>query len=196
MQKFLVLFLSTFAIRAVAETYSAGTTEVDVETTILDANNSTRKCVTYMSGKPEKYEIACFTSTFTDGGTFQECTLQFDNDAKKRCEVCAACTNSNEEVGFHLDCDSIIPSKSNLLENGACTVLNDANIQTVLTDETTFANVPFDFTLDMTNLVTDDSDKDKQNSTKMDDETSSSGTSVLYGVLIAAFVGVLGVNAL
>ena len=188
--------MSTLAIRAVAETYSAGTTEVDVETTILDANNSTRKCVTYMSGKPEKYEIACFTSTFTDGGTFQECTLQFDNDAKKRCEVCAACTNSDEEVGFHLDCDSIIPSKSNLLEKGACTVLNDANIQTVLTDETTFANVPFDFTLDMTNLVTDDSDKDKQNSTKMDDETSSSGTSVVYGVLITVFVGVLGLIAL
>lgn len=193
MQKFLVLFLSTFAIRAVAETYSAGTTEVDVETTILDANNSTRKCVTYMSGKPEKYEIACFTSTFTDGGTFQKCTLQFDND---ECDVCVVCTNSNEEVGFRLDCDSIIPSKSNLLEKGACTVLNDANIQTVLTDETTFANVPFDFTLDMTNLVTDDSDKDKQNSTKMDDETSSSGTSFVYGVVIAAFVGVLGVNAL
>ena len=196
MQKFLVLFLSTFAIRAVAETYSAGNSEVDVETTILDANNSTRKCVTYMSGKPEKYEIACFTSTFTDGGTFQKCTLQFDNDAKKQCDTCMACSDINEEVGFHLDCDSIIPSKSNLLDKGACTVLNDANIQTVLTDETTFANVPFDFTLDMTNLVTDDSDKDKQNSTKMDDETSSSGTSVLYGVLIAAFVGVLGVNAL
>ena len=191
MQNFLVLFLlSTFAIRAVAETYTA-TTEVDVETTILDANNSTRKCVTYMSGKPEKYEIACFTSTFTDGGTFQECTLQFDNDENKLCEKCAACTNSNEEVGFRLDCDSIIPTKSNVLDSGACTVLNDANIQTLLTDETTFANVPFDFTLDMTNLVTDDSDKEKQNSTKMDDETSSSGTNVVYGVLIAAFVSVL-----
>ena len=191
MQKFLVLFLSTFAIRAVAETYSAGNSEVDVETTILDANNSTRKCVTYMSGKPEKYEIACFTSTFTDGGTFQKCTLQFDNDENKQCDVCVVCTNSNEEVGFRLDCDSIIPSKSNVLDNGACTVLNDANIQTLLTDETTFANVPFDFTLDMTNLVTDDSDKDKQNSTKMDGETSSSGTTDLYGVLIAAFVSVI-----
>lgn len=195
MQKVLLLFLSTFLIQAVAETYTSGSTEVEVEATILDENNSTRKCVTYMANPPEKYATACFTTIYTDGATFQGCTLQFDNSAEKRCERCEACVDFDKQVGFLLDCDSFIPSKSNLNDQVPCTLLNDLNIQTVLTDKTTFVDTPFDFSIDSTNLVTDDSEKD--NITKIDRNTSS-GTSVpvVYGSFVGTIVFILTMYAL
>jgi hypothetical protein len=172
MKKVVVLFLSTFLVNAMAETYIAGSTEVEVGTTILDTNNSTRKCVTYLTNPPEKYETACFTSFYTDGGNFQGCIIQLDNNGEKRCDKCAACTDINEEAGFVIDCDSFLPSISNYNDQVSCTIINDANIQALLTDGTTFDSIPFDFMLDTTNLVTDDSDK--ENSTKTNTKNATS----------------------
>jgi hypothetical protein len=196
MQKVVLLFLSILVVNTTAETYSVSSTEVEVETTILDENNSTRKCVTYLSNPPEKYETACFTSTYTDGGTFQHCTVQFDNSAGKRCETFSVCTDSNKQIGFLLDCDSILPSKTNVNDQEPCTVLNDTNIQAVLTDGTTFASTPFDFTLDITNLVTDDSDKENNTKTDTKNATSGGSTIVVYGGFIATLVCVLSLYAL
>ena len=198
MLKVTLLFLSTFvANNAIAEPYTVGNTEVDVETTILDMNNSTRKCVTYLSGQPEKYETACFTSIYTDGGTFQGCIVQFDNNAEKRCDDCDACTDSDEKIGFKLDCDSFLPKKSNENDQVSCTLLNDTNIQAVLTDGTTFANMPFNFTLDMTSVVTDDSDKKNNTKTETKERRSGcTGTSVVYVGFIATLVCILSFTAL
>jgi hypothetical protein len=185
-------FLLALVMNAVAETYTAGSSQVNVETTILDSNNSTRKCVTYVSGMPEKYTTACFTSSFTDGATFQGCTVQLDNDATKRCDSCDACTDFNEDVGFTLDCDSILPSITNINDQVSCTLLNDANIQKILTDGTIFDSTPFDFMMDVTNLVTDDSDKENSTKTNMKNTTSGgSCTAVAYSGGIATFVSVL-----
>ena len=196
MLKVLFLFLSTFVIYAYAETYTSGSTSVEVKTTILDENNSTRKCITYTANPPEKYETACFTTMYTDGATFQNCIVQFDNSATKRCDDCSVCEDFDKQVGFLLDCDSLIPSKSNLNDVAPCTLLTDMNIQTVLTDDTTdtFVSTPFDFSIDTTNLVTDDSDMD--NSTKTDKDKTSGGVPVVYCSFIATIVFVLSVNAL
>ena len=187
--KALILLLSTFVVNVAAETYTASGTEVKVTTTILDENNSTRKCVTYATNPPEKYETACFTTTLTDGGTFNGCIVQFDNTAIKRCDSCGPCTDSEEKVGFTIDCDSINPAKTNL----TCTLLNDMNIQTLLTDDSTdtFKDMPFSFTI-TDNLVTDDEEMGN-NVTKINRTTTSGGTTVAYDSFIIAIAFVLTV---
>ena len=187
--KALILLLSTFVVNVAAETYTASGTEVKVTTTILDENNSTRKCITYATNPPEKYETACFSTILTDGGTFNGCIVQFDNTANKRCDSCGPCTDSEEKVGFTIDCDSIIPAKTNL----TCTLLNDMNIQTLLTDDSTdtFKDMPFSFTI-TDNLVTDDEEMGN-NVTKINRTTTSGGTTVAYDSFIIAIAFVLTV---
>ena len=195
MGKNLVLFVSIFVMHAGAETYTSGSTKVEVEATIIDENNSTRKCVTYLTNPPEKYETACFTTAYTDGATFQGCTVQFDDSAEKRCDSCEACVDNDEQVGFIIDCDSLIPSKSNLNDGVPCTILNDMNIQTLLTDDSTFTSTPFDFTIDST-VVTDDSEEDNENRNKTGKDTSSGCVPVVYGYFVAAIVFALTFSAL
>lgn len=164
---FLVLFTSLLP-NVSAVKYTSGSTQVDVTTTMIDKNNSTEKCVTFLTDAPEKYSTACFTTIYTDGGTFYGCKVKLgDNE----CSRCSACENNDEEVGFEIDCDSIEPAESTYTSNPACIVLNDANIQEVLVD-TVFADTPFDFS--MSSVVTDDSDMANDTSTK---DKSTSGTS-------------------
>jgi hypothetical protein len=146
--------------------YSTGSTEVDVTTTLVDSNNSTEKCVTFMKNAPEKYSTACFTTLYTDGGTFMGCKIKLGDSY---CRYCQACETNKGEVGYTTDCDSIEPAESTYTLNPSCVVLDDGNIQKVLVDDT-FSGTPFSF--DMSQSVTDDSGM--TNGTKADN--SSSGT--------------------
>jgi hypothetical protein len=79
--------------------------------------------------------------------------------------------------------------------SGTYPVLNDTNIQTLLlTDGTAFVNISFDFSVNTTYLVTDDSDKD--NSTKPDQNTTSDGARFVYDSFVVAIVFVLTVHAM
>lgn len=177
--------LSTLLLPYVnAVKYSSGSTEVDVTTTLVDKNNSTEKCVTFMTNAPEKYNTACFTTFYTDGGTFQGCEIKLGD---KYCNSCQACENSEEKAGFMIDCDSIEPAESTYSLSPSCIVLDDANIQEVLVDDL-FSSTPFTF--EMSQSVTDDSDM--SNSTKDDSSSGTTGSGnrmlVLSTSAIAVFV--------
>ena len=143
--------------------YTSGSTKVDVTTTFIDNYNSTEKCVTYMSNAPEKYDTACFTTTYTDDGTFFKCTVQLGDN---QCNSCSVCETLNDEVGFRIDCDNYEPGESTYNKDPSCIMLNDTNIQRVLVDDT-FDTIPFDF---MMSLITDDQDMDT--TTNQTDTTS------------------------
>jgi hypothetical protein len=174
---FTFVVLSALLLSSVkAVKYSSGSTEVDVTTTLVDKNNSTEKCVTFMKNAPEKYSTACFTSLFTDGGTFMGCKIKLGDSY---CEYCQACETSERKVGYTIDCDSIEPAESTYNLNPSCVALDDANIQEVLVDDT-FSSTPFSF--EMSQSVTDDSDMINGNNTK--DEASSGSIGILNGMFV------------
>jgi hypothetical protein len=144
--------------------YSSGGTTVDVTTRILDASNSTEKCVKYMTNAPEKYKTACFTTINTNNGTFIGCKVQFEDQF---CDKCDGCKNNEEEIGFTIDCYNYVPAKST---DSSCLVINDANIQEVLVDDT-FDATPFNFSMSL--VSTDDSDQNQKNGTR---SAASGGT--------------------
>jgi hypothetical protein len=183
---FRFLLLSTLLSNTVALSYSVGSTDVTVTSSIVDVNNSTKKCVTYKTNSPEKYTTACFTTTYTDGATFYKCALEF-NSGKDKCDKCGPCTDLNENVGFNIDCDAFMPAKSNSI-NGReeCTVLNDMSIQAVLTDGVTFDAMPFDFSISPSQAVTDDSNMKSNTTTTKTNSAASSNTFFATGFTIAA----------
>jgi hypothetical protein len=183
----IVITVATLIHVVTAIKYSSSSTEVEVTATIIDANNSTKKCITYLSNKPEKYTTACFTTKYTDLATFNECAVQFDN--QQTCDKCSVCQDANEKTGFEIDCDALLPSKSTINDVEPCTILSDANIQAVLTDDTTttFATTPFDFTISPT--VTDDSDMTTKNNT--DDKQNTSGISTINEYTICKYITAL-----
>jgi hypothetical protein len=134
----LLAALAAFNEQLVAATvYTSGSTTVDVTIQYLDEFGSNEKCVKYISNAPEKYNTACFTTTYTDGGTFSGCQVQFGDYF---CNSCAACqTTPDYDVGYTIDCYNIQPA-----ETVDCVLLNDTNIQEVLVD-TDYASQPFNY---------------------------------------------------
>lgn len=127
----LILFLACCAaFNASAIRHTSGGTTVDVSLEFVDGNNSTKFCVEYLSGDDynRNYDLACFTSFFTDGGTFRDCEVQFDD---KQCDECGPCTTDTRQVGYTLNCFNAQPNEN----TNACVVLDDLNIQQVLVDE-------------------------------------------------------------
>ena len=121
-----------------AKTYTAGSTTVSIsQETFADSNNSTKRCVTYTSNIPEKYDTACFTSVYSDGGTFINCYVDF----QETCNRCAPCTTAEVEVGFTLDCNNAQPDEDTM---GLCTEFSDLSVQQVLVDNV-FDNMLFDW---------------------------------------------------
>lgn len=76
---------------------------------IIDNNNSTKRCVTYMSNKPDKYDTACLSSFYTDGGTFLRCVIYFGDE---KCNSCHVCETSDKQVGYDIDCYNAKPSEN------------------------------------------------------------------------------------
>jgi hypothetical protein len=137
-----------------AESYTSGATSVDVTIEHLDNYGSSNKCVTYKSGAPdEDWDTACFTSSFTDGLTFQGCTVSFGDGV---CNSCEACEDQDENVGFTMDCFNLQPAETTM----SCIILNNANIQTVLVDDE-FASQPFAFSDNVTRTEEDAPADDK-----------------------------------
>ena len=114
--------------------YSSGSTTVSITEETIDDNNSTKRCVTYTSNAPEQYDTACFTTIYTDGGTFFQCDVEFHES----CNRCGPCVTSEDEVGYDIDCFNAKPS----INTYGCMALTDENMQGVLVDEN-FA--PFDW---------------------------------------------------
>lgn len=180
------LYLSSLLLPAVsAVKYTSGSTEVDVTNTLVDANNSTEKCVEYLSNAPEKYSTACFTTLYTDGGTFMGCEVKLGDTY---CDKCVACEDGEEEVGFMIDCDNFEPAVSTYQSSPSCIVLNDANIQEVLVDEL-FASNPFTF--EMSSSVTDDSDMKNDTNTKDDSNSAATGFHTNMIVISASAIAAL-----
>jgi len=116
--------------------YTSGSTTVTVSEQTIDANNSNRKCVKYTSGAPERYDTACFTTAYSDGGTFIQCSVDFDDGP---CTSCTPCETDASEVGYILDCFNVQPSVGT---QGLCVMLTDENVQEILVYET-FESQPF-----------------------------------------------------
>jgi hypothetical protein len=130
-------FLPNVVVMAV--TYTSGSATVEVSEEVLDDNNSTKKCVQFTSGAPEKYEKGCFSTEYTDGGEFMSCTLEFDEMPCNKCERC----NTNEDLpGYEIDCNNIEPEEGT---NYLCEEINDLNVQRLLVDDK-FDSQPFNWT--------------------------------------------------
>jgi hypothetical protein len=138
-QILLVSLATTTTTTTRAVVVENGSYKVDVTMESTDNFGSNKKCVEYLSGAPEKYTKACFTSKITDGGNFIECAVNFDSHV---CDSCAPCKTNEDLAGYTLDCFSYLTRvNTNLL----CVELTNTTIQTVLTG-TDFKDIPFNFT--------------------------------------------------
>ena len=128
-----LLLAALLLATAASKTYRSGSTTVTISEEILDDNNSTKRCVTYESNQPEKYDTACFSSFYTDGGTFERCEVHFGDE---KCNSCHVCETSEKQVGYDIDCYNAKPS----VNTEGCDLFTDENVQGVLVDEafTTF----------------------------------------------------------
>lgn len=181
----LVLLLSTVTPTE-GGTYTSGSTSVKVSQEIIDSNNSTKKCVEYMSGAPEKWDKGCFTTKFSDGGTFINCDIQLGDNF---CTSCQPCETVSFEVGYTIDCFNVEPEEDT---RGLCVLLSDENIQEVLVDEK-FRSQPFEW------VAVDNGDGyEQQNNPDLgieDDDSGASGMVLLNtgALVVCAAVALLGV---
>jgi len=179
----LVLVLLATTRTTEAATYTSGSTSVKVSEEIIDTNNSTRKCVEYTSGAPEKWEKGCFTTEFSDGGTFIKCDVQLGETS---CASCTPCETDDSEVGYILDCYNIEPEENT---KGLCVFLSDETVQEVLVD-LKFQSQPFEWG------VQDDADDNKgdtvdnqgDSNTGDEDANEESGASGMVLVSTGALV--------
>jgi len=159
------------------KTYAAGPTIVSVSQVTFDANNSTERCVTYSANAPEKYDTACFTSWYTDGGTFHGCEVNF----QEACNSCGPCTTAEDTVGFTLDCKNAQPKVDT---EGLCTEYTDFTVQQVLVGND-FDNLPFDWEAAEALEAGEEESADNSGNT---DTSAAAGRGVLSMILLAAAV--------
>ena len=187
----LLVALATFSLPTVfllvdgAVTYTSASATVEISEEILDDNNSTKKCVLFTSGAPEKYEKGCFSAEYTDGGAFMSCSLEFDDVA---CTNCQRCNTAEDLPGYEIDCNNIEPEEGT---NFLCEELNDSNVQMLLVDEK-FESQPFNWT-----MARDDSDTtssggdDGADSTPAGDNMGSAARSSTLMSMGATILGAL-----
>jgi hypothetical protein len=181
----LFVALASLVQQVDGKTYTSGSTTVDVTIEYVDENNSTHKCVEYVSGGPGDYQKACFATILNANGVFIDCEVAFDDgeSGMVECNSCMRCETNDDEIGYQLDCYNIQPTEN----TQSCTPFNDLAIQQILVD-TQFDATPFAFTDNATTTA--------ENGDHEGDDNTRSGATVFMSVAMVVSAALLGLLTL